>query len=222
MKFSGMFSVVAGFVSRNKIFLLFIVLYFAFVTYFFKGVSSLDPDFGWRYRVGEIIYHDGVPKTDPFSYTMPTFPFVDHAWVFSFLIFLSYSIFKNNLPSLLLTFLVFLSIFITNSRPDDEDFFHSDSDPRFAKWMHPMSIAVICFLLLYFSVRAQILSWFMFSLFNYLLFKKDNFSRYKYFFPLIFFIWANLHGGYFLGLMVFLYFIVYRFIFQRRDRRLMR
>src|SRR3972149_6328374 len=46
-----------------------------------RGVIWLDPDFGWHLRMGEIILREGIPKTDPFSYTMPSYPFVDQTWL---------------------------------------------------------------------------------------------------------------------------------------------
>jgi len=48
---------------------------------FFVGVRSLDPDFGWHIQMGNLILAGGVPQTDPFSYTMANFPFIDHEWL---------------------------------------------------------------------------------------------------------------------------------------------
>jgi hypothetical protein len=61
-----------------------IVLLYSFIA---KGVYILDPDFGWHYKLGEIIAVTGIPETDPFSYTMPSFPFIAHEWLTSYFIF---------------------------------------------------------------------------------------------------------------------------------------
>ncbi len=207
----------SGFFSRNRLFFLFLLIYLAFITYFFRGISSLDPDFGWRLRVGEIIMRQGIPKTDPFSYTMGSFPFVDHSWFFSLLIALTFPVFSNGLSSLILTFFIFASLFIAMSRLNEaEDFQHADLDARYEKWLHPMVVTIIAFFLLFFSVRAQIVSWLNFAVLNLLLFRKDNYSRYKYFLPVIFLIWANLHGGYSLGIMILVYFVVFRFVINKK------
>jgi len=216
MNYASFVKSVSDFINRNRLFLLFLLLYLAFITYFFRGISTIDPDFGWRLKVGEIITHRGIPKTDPFSYTMPSFPFVDHAWFFSFLIALTYPIFSNRLLSLFLTFMVFTCVYITTSRLLDEDFQHADFKASYEKWLHPMVLVVLTFLILFFSVRAQIISWLIFAVLNSLLFKKDNYSRYRYFLPVIFFFWANLHGGYSIGLAELVYFIVFRFIFGKK------
>jgi hypothetical protein len=216
MKFVNITKIFLHYFLRYKLFLLFIAIYFVFATYFLKGLYTLDPDFGWRIRVGEIIAHQGIPRTDPFSYTMPTFPFVDHSWFFSLLTYLTHPIFGNAFLSLFLTFLVFIALHVANLRLSEEDLEYSDAGALFRKWVHPATLSIIAFLLIFFSVRAQIVSWLFFAIENLLLFKKDNFVRYKYFLPALFLVWANLHGGYFLGLMVLAYFVIFRFFVSKK------
>ena len=42
-----------------------------------------EPDFGWHLRAGiDLLEHGGrMPTTDPYSYTMPDWPWVEHAWL---------------------------------------------------------------------------------------------------------------------------------------------
>src|SRR3989344_2019952 len=56
-------------------------LVMAGVVMWMLGIYRLDPDFGWHLKVGEILLTEGIPATDPFSYTMPSFPWVDHGRV---------------------------------------------------------------------------------------------------------------------------------------------
>ena len=70
----------------KKIFLLFqllsaVLLVTSFIIYFLKAKIFLDPDFGWALRMGEVILKSGIPKSDPFSYTMPSYPYVDYEWL---------------------------------------------------------------------------------------------------------------------------------------------
>src|SRR5947209_2475799 len=51
------------------------------ICFWMRGSSILDPDFGWHIRMGQLILSHGIPKTDPFSYTMPSFHLVDHEWL---------------------------------------------------------------------------------------------------------------------------------------------
>src|SRR3989337_506611 len=61
-------------------FIFIFVLVISWVLLFINGLHQLDPDFGWHVTMGRLISENGIPKTDPFSYTMTSFPFVDHEW----------------------------------------------------------------------------------------------------------------------------------------------
>ena len=73
------------------------ILIFCLVGIFFgfKLVWFLDPDFGWHLRVGELIAKQGIPRTDPFSFTMPSYLFVDHEWLTNVIIYFGYSLFGS-------------------------------------------------------------------------------------------------------------------------------
>src|SRR5437870_1663221 len=60
--------------------LLFVVL-ISFSYFWLRGTLFLDPDFGWHVRMGNLILASGIPATDPFSYTMSSYPFGDHEWL---------------------------------------------------------------------------------------------------------------------------------------------
>ena len=52
----------------------------------------VDPDFGWHLRTGlDLIATGSLPKTDPYSHTMPDWPWVEHAWLMDGLIGLIYA-----------------------------------------------------------------------------------------------------------------------------------
>ena len=61
--------------------LFFLAIAFNFILSWVRGTFMLDPDFGWHLRMGQIILQTGIPATDPFSYTMQSYPFVDHEWL---------------------------------------------------------------------------------------------------------------------------------------------
>jgi hypothetical protein len=53
----------------------------------------VDPDFGWHLRTGlDLVKHGWrMPLTDPYSHTMPEWPWVEHAWVTDGLIAMIYT-----------------------------------------------------------------------------------------------------------------------------------
>jgi hypothetical protein len=54
-----------------------------------------EPDFGWHLRTGLDVLHTGLPlpSSDPYSHTMPDWPWVEHAWLTDVLIADLYSAF---------------------------------------------------------------------------------------------------------------------------------
>ncbi|MBM4123217.1 MAG: hypothetical protein FJ249_11585, partial [Nitrospira sp.] len=52
----------------------------------------VEPDFGWHLRTGLDLLTQGgtMPATDPYSHTMPDWPWVEHAWLMDGLLGLLY------------------------------------------------------------------------------------------------------------------------------------
>jgi len=184
-----------------------------------KGVIFLDPDFGWRVQTGRLILRGQFPRIDPFSYTMPSFPFVDHAWLVSALFAFIYDSFGMlgvsfvvslvNVSTLLLAARVFKS-------PEKSKVFRPFSRVELG------AFASVGFLLLFsinysfFGVRAQVFSWFFFVLLLFLIFEEKNWLKRRKFFPLLIFVWANVHGSFVLGLALVLIYIILNLFSKKR------
>lgn len=161
----------------------------SFITYFLKAKVFLDPDFGWSLRLGELILKNGIPKTDPFSYTMSSYPYVDYEWLTHIGMAKLYSLAGYNSLVLLFTFIAISSIIICVL----------DSDSRFA----PLQILFASATLFsYFGVRSQVVSWLFFAILSKTVIDDTWWRRYKYFLPALFLLWANMHGGFIVGLIV--------------------
>lgn len=178
-------------------------LFIAFVILLFSPVffSLNDPDYFWHYQAGQAISEQKViPQTDPYSFSYPDFKWVNHEWLSDVIMYKIETI----SPIVLSTFYLFLFglliVFIT--------------------WKRKLSITDMILLLLafvplkgYVGVREQVYSFLFFALFLILLKEK----KYLYL-PLIFLFWANLHGGFSLGiflLVVFAGFEMLREIIQK-------
>jgi hypothetical protein len=164
--------------------------------FIWKGSVGLDPDFGWHIRSGEYILENGIPSFDPLSYTMPSFPFIDHAWGSSILFFLFYPVVSLCGLSFLLSFLLLISLFylIYNTK-------ENASLTRFAEiCLSPLFIIGIALLYSFFFVRAQVFSWVLWSVFVSIFVNKSLWNKYKLLLPVLFIVWVNLHGGFALGI----------------------
>ena len=183
-------------VTKQKyIFFVFILFAFLFILGYSTTSNSIDPDFGWHLRTGQLILERGVPKVDWYSYTMPNFPWIDHEWLSDVFIYKIYSLF--GFQFLLAVFLVIftLAFFILIRR---ELFFY---------FLLPVVLgylASISFL----GIRPQLWTVFFVAILLFILnkFSENPSTRLIYLCPVLFLIWANLHGGFIIGLLfIFLY-----------------
>lgn len=193
---------------KSKWFIKLYFVIFLFLVFSTRGVIFLDPDFGWRLRTGGLILESGIPRTDPYSYTMPSFPFVDHAWLIDVGIALVYPNLGMLGLSLIFMCFVFFALLISLSRTT----FKKDK----LGIVFPIILLSISALLPFFGVRAQIVTWFMFSVLLYIVCKPGVWKKWKFFVPFLFIIWANLHGGYAAGLLSLYIVVIFRFVRKRK------
>ncbi len=178
--------------NRKLLYLLFLVIWLLF---FIKGIISIDPDFGWHIRMGELILVKGIPTTDPFSYTMPSFPFVDHEWLINVILFKLYSGIGYTGLSLIFASLVLLALVI--------------SIPKKILGFSSSALILAGGIILPFSgVRPQVITWLILSILINVLFKPKIWVRVRFFMPFLFILWANLHGGFAIGIGTLLLFIL--------------
>lgn len=190
-----------------KLILLILVL----ILFWVKGIFFLDPDFGWHLKVGEIIQKTGIPKTDPFSYTMPSYHFVDHEWFTD--VFLSKFHPLIGQIGFSFIFAIFAVLAIIIQVPSSQ-----------------RKLSIIPVLLALMSIlgpsgiRPQVITWFFFSLLVLIVLNKEIWNKYKWFLPFIFFIWANLHGGFAIGIatiiiVVLLKAVQHLIIFKKKNSK---
>jgi len=166
-----------------------------------------DPDFGWHLKVGEYILKTGqIPRHDLFSFSLPGYPYVYHSWLSDILIAKSFRLFGLWGPTLL-----FLLVFVASI------FFIYQSLPKELKenlivrltllFFVPISAALV-------GARIRVFSFLALSILYFFLkdfIEKKN--KFIFFTPILFLIWANLHGGFILG-VIFLTFAILILFFQ--------
>jgi hypothetical protein len=160
-----------------------------FMTFWFNGIKSLDPDFGWHLRVGQMMISQGIPRIDPFSYTMPTFPWVDHGRLSDVAIAWLYP--KIGMPGLA----AILALLATGAL-------------IIAVPMGLWSMALVPFLLgigvfvVRFGVRPQVEDWLFAAICLRISTNEGLWKKWKWLVPGVFIIWANFHGGWLMGLLI--------------------
>ncbi len=186
-----------------KLFFWFVIFLVGF-GFYIKNVSLLDPDFGWHLHLGQLILKSGIPKLDPFSYTMPSFPFIDHEWLSNVIIYLVYSKsqFVLNIIFAIFTTATFIIQF-----------------PKKNKWLAIPFFLLSCASIVIFSgVRVQVVSWFLFSVLLKIIFDESLWKKWRITVPLLVVIWANLHGGFAIAIFLLGIFLFSRIFLKKIDK----
>lgn len=183
---------------------IFSLIFFLFL---FRGYVTQDPDFGWHIQAGNYILKHGIEITDPFSYSMPSYPFVDHEWLTNLLWALLFTTFGIMPLFILYSFLAIGSLFLVTQVIKEK------------KWIVLPLFLASGTLLDFVGVRTQVLTWFFLSLLLYVLLQKKLWEKWRVFLPVLFLFWANMHGGFGIGLGVLFIVLVGRCIEERKQIR---
>lgn len=174
---------------RYRYWQIFVVLLLFFLIYLQRGLFTLDPDFGWHIRVGEYILSHGIAYTDPFSYSMPSYLFVDHEWLTNIIWNVIYS--KIGYWLLVVIYAVFaiaaicFQLVLTKKN-----------------WLLiPVFLTAGTFFD-FMGVRTQVEDWLLLSILLIILWSTILWNRWRFFLPVLFLFWANTHGGFGIGIGV--------------------
>lgn len=188
--------------SRN-FFIIFVIC--CFCLFFAKAYIGLDPDFGWHLKLSEIVTIQGLPRIEPFSYSMPSHPYVDHEWLLHVVLHPLYTIVSYGglafVWAAIILFLCFFYLRMTKS------------------YMQIPLLLLGGVLLTRFGIRAQVISWILSYLLFTVLSDIHRWKRYRWFVPLLFLFWANIHGSILLAVILLTLFIVFlpRTVRERDD-----
>jgi hypothetical protein len=177
--------------TERRSLLLAVIFVLFFALYVFKGITTLDPDFGWHIRAGQYILTYGFPYKDPFSYTMSSFLFVDHEWLTNLIWAVMLPVVGYTQFALLYALLAVAAIFLQITRMKKN-------------WIVLPLILIGGSILDFSGVRTQVIDWLFISLLVTLLLEKTLWEKWRFFLPLLFLLWANSHGGFGIGLGVLL------------------
>jgi len=169
-----------------------LVLKVAVVFGLLLGISwyRLDPDFGWHLAAGNYIRAHGIPAHDIFTYTARNFPWIDHEWGNDVIVSWLYQLGGYFVLCILYAALWASALFVNGRRS-----------------LKVLSLAAVAFLP-YAGIRP--IAWTVLGFALLLRFTSDKSRFPKLAIPLIFIIWANLHGGFVIGLVYLAYLAIAR------------
>lgn len=168
----------------------------------------VDPDFGWHLRTGlDLLHQQGqIPHTDPYSHTMPDWPWVEHAWLTDVVMGALYWWLGGwGLSAIILLFAA-----VTMWA-----FFWSASVANVGALTRLSAVAAVLWVALPFlGVRTQMVTLFGLAIVSWVWGRVHHgHHEVSWTLPLIFLIWSNVHGGFtagffYLGLVMVLSLLV--------------
>lgn len=159
-------------------------------------VGFTDPDFWWHLRTGQLIVETGsIPKADPFSFTAAGSHWIAHEWLSDLLMYGIEGSVGYWANVILFAALALGAILIMHRL-----LLRMGVSPRVA-----LGLAVLggTMSLPGWTVRPQAFSWLFTAIFLYTLYLRRIDSRTTlWHLPLLMLLWANLHAGYVIGLLL--------------------
>lgn len=162
---------------------------FLWMIFFGIAYKTIDPDFGWHLQIGRLLWKQGIPATDPFSYTMPSFPWVDHGRLTDMAIAKIYDAFGTLGLSFVSASLIILALGIA-------------IPTSLWAWSFVPLMLGVGVLVIRGGIRPQIEDWVILAILTRILFDNSLWLKWRWFLPIGFVLWANLHGGFVMGLAV--------------------
>jgi hypothetical protein len=154
----------------------------------------IDPDLWWHLKAGEYIVSHGIPAVDIFSYTVLGKSWTTHEWLSEVLLWICYS--TGKLP-LVMGFFAILAVVIFSLV-----YSRCAGKPFLAALLTILACSACSFL---WGPRPQFFNTLMLALLLLILEKvrnQEGSRKILYIFPLLFIVWANLHSGFVLGILV--------------------
>jgi hypothetical protein len=162
-----------------------------------------DPDYYWHLKTGEyIVVHGLLPYKDVFSYTNFGKPWVPDEWLFQVILYLVHTWGGDLGVKIFVAFGLTTCIWFCYSIC--EKILGGDKGKA-------LIIALLyCAYIISVAPRPHLLTFLFFALFlNILLrFKYFGETSHLWIIPLVMLLWVNVHGGYFIGLVLLLLFII--------------
>ncbi len=153
----------------------------------------LDPDFGWHLRAGtDLLKTFVIPKTDPYAHSLPNWPWVNHEWLSDTIVAFIYN--QLGAITVIILFAVLIALIFLLSASVEK-----------VGWSYKILAGLIGLLaaLPILGVRMQMITllgiaWLIWTLYRY----RRNQIRHLWWLPVVFLLWANLHGGFVIGLLI--------------------
>ncbi|MBQ7287370.1 MAG: hypothetical protein IJW73_06380, partial [Candidatus Gastranaerophilales bacterium] len=194
-------------------FIFYLALFF-FVLIFGTLDREIDFDFWARLIVGKSYFQTGELFTNDFYSYGTTHEFIDHEWGSSLIFYLIQNNFGDIGLYIFKSIIVFLTLFLITKTIRLED-----KNIKFHFLFFFFALHSICYNI-FSTIRCQTFSFFFFVLFFYILKYAKTKQNYRILWclPILNIIWANIHGGFVMGLALIAIFALGEFLNNKKSK----
>jgi hypothetical protein len=175
--------------------------------------APVDPDMFWHLKNGELmVQYQTFPHADWYSYTMSDYPYVDFEWLTEVLMFFIWKMSGYGGLSVIFALIITTTFGVLLPKSIIKA-------PYYLTYFLAFSGAYISAHT--FGARPQVLSHFDVALLLYLIAKynQNDQSKIVWSLPIIFLLWANLHGGFVIGIgFMIIYILLEKFLITQNKR----
>lgn len=179
-----------------------IIFFFLFLVFFFSLRVIFDTDLGLHLRIGEQIYKAKGPiYGNPFGLYFRDYQYVYHSWLSQLIIFLIFKNFGLYGLNIFYAFLSGLTMFVLHKICLEKG--ESKNHLLLLAFLTPLVVFVA-------GLRTRAITFLFLAVLYFLLLKIEKGERrWAFLIPLIFTFWANLHGGFLMGLFFLLLWLIF-------------
>ncbi len=157
----------------------YLVLGLVFLLLLITCLYTLDPDFGWHLSAGQYTLAHGIPATDIYTYTAANFPWIQHEWFADVVNATLYHYGGFTLLAVVYSIVWTASLWLMVKK---------------LTWKSGLVVLVTAIALAQF-VAIRDTAWTLL----FLVLIHRMFNRFRNYIPLLFVVWANMHGGFVVG-----------------------
>lgn len=189
------------------------ILFYSFVFFFllYNSFSSLDPDFGWHLRFGQIIWQtQTVPHGQLFMWTLPDKMWVDHEWLSNLFMYVIWSL--GGYLSLTVVFaLVPLFTFLLINVYLLKNYLKTVSSQI---TLAVIEIAMLLVMRGHLGVRVQEITVLGITILLLTLIRSHSQRHVSppWWLPVLFYLWACMHAGFLIGLVILAGWLIWEII----------
>jgi len=195
-----------------------VLLFVVFLVLFLRAFLTIDPDFGWHLQMGKYLLSYGIPSTDPFSYTMSSYHFVDHEWLTNIFFYVAHSIFGKFWMAIYVSLLGAIAVGLSALSGYNGTIkkLYASLKGKDAYLIFGTVFASTASLAIFYGIRPQIQSWVLLSVLLFTLTVEPVRKKFYVYIPLLILFWTNLHGSFALGIAVLGFYESVKMLFEKK------